>query len=177
MTASGPARRGVGRHRRDEETPDALELALLPLPRGVTGFWSVDDAPPPHIDLRAARAAVAPMFAGRRLAFEAEEQGTVRSFHDIIVRCGRERIRVLVHATVPWIAFAALEEPPELSLRFVRPPEGLAAPGAPFVLVARSLLDRPLDQGALVDLAPAELEQVAYWRPRRIGEVVFQHWD
>ncbi|GAM12185.1 hypothetical protein SAMD00020551_0315 [Mesobacillus selenatarsenatis SF-1] len=27
------------------------------------------------------------------------------------------------------------------------------------------------------DLNSAELEQVAYWQPKRIGEVIFNYWD
>jgi hypothetical protein len=29
----------------------------------------------------------------------------------------------------------------------------------------------------LADLSPAELEQVKYWKPQRIGDVVFNCWD
>ncbi len=29
----------------------------------------------------------------------------------------------------------------------------------------------------LMDLGPAELEQVNYWKPQRIGELIFNYWD
>jgi hypothetical protein len=37
--------------------------------------------------------------------------------------------------------------------------------------------ERPLSPGSLVKLAQSEVEQVRYWKPATIGEVLFNHWD
>ncbi len=39
------------------------------------------------------------------------------------------------------------------------------------------ILDRPIADIDLGGLSSAEMRQVAYWRPRTLGELLFNWWD
>jgi hypothetical protein len=154
---------------------------LLPLPRGVTGLRSASDPPLPTISRADALAGALPMLVGGgAVAVAPPDPGSVHtSFHDVQARWrGRsEPVRLLCHRVHPWIAFARLPNGSSLEIAFVPPPAGITQPLEPFLLVPLSLLERPVEPSAIAQLAPAELEQVAYWRPARLGDVIFQYWD
>ena len=44
-------------------------------------------------------------------------------------------------------------------------------------VLSRAEAARPLSSGSLVELAESEVEQVRYWNPATLGEVLFNHWD
>ncbi|UJR82013.1 hypothetical protein [Sandaracinus amylolyticus] len=147
-------------------------MDFLPLPRGATGLRHVRDEPLPFITLDDARRAIGTMLApSGAITFEPDPKPwSVKSFYDLRVRQRASTLRVLVHRTHPWIVFA------DAGLRFVAPPRD-ALPPSPFVLVPLEVLGHPADAAALSRLARAEMQQVAYWKPRTVGDVVFQHWD
>lgn len=47
----------------------------------------------------------------------------------------------------------------------------------PNQLLSPSLLERSIDVVLLDALAPAEQEQLRYWQPNMIGEILFNFWD
>lgn len=53
----------------------------------------------------------------------------------------------------------------------------LAALLPPNQLLSPSLLERSIDVVLLDALAPAEQEQLRYWQPNTIGEILFNFWD
>lgn len=87
---------------------------------------------------------------------------------------------VLLNCHFPVVGFAA---PPAEGdsgpLRFING-GGLAevfrATGE-YDVTNRAELEHPIGEEELAPLAPAEMEQVEYWRPARVGDVVFNFWD
>lgn len=62
-------------------------------------------------------------------------------------------------------------------LRFTAPSAMLAALLPPSQLLSPSLLERSINVVLLDALAPAEQEQLRYWQPNTIGEILFNFWD
>jgi len=153
----------------------------LILPRGVTGFWD-RKAGPPRTDV--------PAFHGHCYEAVRWVRGKVVSFtepypsvkdnyavavHDIAAGA----VAVLLNAHHPILAFADPKGATSSYFEFRDVPEladffrGL---GVYTLASAAELNERPTS-AHLRDLSPAELKQVKYWEPRRVGEVVFNFWD
>ena len=86
---------------------------------------------------------------------------------------------MLRHVTVPFIAFARPRAGGDATLTFVNHP-GLAAVLADLT-DARALtvdqLGTPLSQADLSALDRAEQDQIGYWAPATVGELLFNFWD
>ncbi|MFD4707853.1 hypothetical protein ACFWM3_23830 [Gottfriedia sp. NPDC058432] len=46
-----------------------------------------------------------------------------------------------------------------------------------YIVLSKKELNEPLLLKSENELNSAELNQMAYWKPNRIGEVLFNHWD
>jgi hypothetical protein len=46
-----------------------------------------------------------------------------------------------------------------------------------YEMVSRDELERPVRPAELCHLSSAEMEQVKYWKPTRVGDIVFNYWD
>lgn len=151
---------------------------FLILPRGITGFFEGRGEAPAGADPKSfARAchAAAQQWSGRVEGFETAE--VARNYHRSVLRRRGAAIAVLCNAHFPWIALA--EAGDVLPLRFVEDGD-LAArieDAMPCRVMSPSSLEAPPDPESLADLSPAEFEQVRYWRPRRLGDIVFNFWD
>jgi hypothetical protein len=155
------------------------------LPRGVTGFWS-DGEPPPVTDLRAFRAdchAAARELGGTLLTFEgAGEDGHVRNYARAVFDLpGVGMVALLLNAHYPVVVFAdadTLTGTPPLFKDVTALAAWFAAntTGRYRVLTAEEA-GAPVTDTACRLLAPAEMAQVRYWRPERIGDILFNHWD
>lgn len=75
----------------------------------------------------------------------------------------------------PLVGFAETEEHEPI---FTDIPESfLRAAQRTFTFLDKAVLTSPPDEAALSRLAPAEIEQLNYWPPRRLGDIIFNHWD
>jgi hypothetical protein len=86
---------------------------------------------------------------------------------------------VLAHLHFPIVACAEHPFEPGANLNFVDVPavlEYFVATGA-YQVVTAGEREKPIRQDDLVPLGPSELDQVRYWKPERIGDVVFNFWD
>ncbi|MGW0730281.1 hypothetical protein [Streptomyces sp. GbtcB7] len=105
--------------------------------------------------------------------------GVTQSFHTVLITASGIRSTVLCHEVLPVVAFVA--SPPQAGAPladFTSPPAWADA----FELGGFRLLDvgelgMPLAAADTSELAEAELEQVRYWRPSTVGELVFNWWD
>ena len=145
------------------------------LPRGITGFWSVNTAPLPLLDEKA--------FCQMCYSIALENGGTVteldtdtypRNFYSAKLSRYDQSIFLLQNIHYPYMAVArrdasggfVLAGQPEwlqlweASVRFLSPPE--------------------LNQdwrGLCGELSPEELKQIRYWNPQTVGEFIFNTWD
>ena len=97
-------------------------------------------------------------------------------YAEIVV--GQDAIAVLCNMAFPVIGFSSPFEigllPGQYLLHFdlasAFVAEGFECPDA-------SLLEAPVSRDDLLALRPEERKDVAYWRPHRIGDVIFNYFD
>ena len=105
--------------------------------------------------------------------------GPAANFHTVDLALAGQQLTVLCNAHFSLIGFAEPISPGQQVFDFVDVPplaEALKSQGRFEVLTATEL-DSPVTQESLSLLSPAELQQVQYWKPRTIGQVVFNCWD
>ena len=146
------------------------------LPPGATGFH----APGERADVRAFTAVC--HHAARAIGATVTGVAPARvapSFHAVDIAEAGHAVAVLRHVTVPFIAFARPRAGGDATLTFVNHP-GLAAVLADLT-DARALtvdqLGTPLSQADLSALDRVEHDQIGYWKPATVGELLFHFWD
>lgn len=112
------------------------------------------------------------------------EQQVATNFLDVEAKVFNKHLHILLNVHYPFIAFAIVVENGKLT--FVDEPE-LFRQFSPFYYVLNTKeLNEPLilKQGSKNsilqndnELNSAELKQIAYWKPERIGEIIFNYWD
>ncbi|SOD85470.1 hypothetical protein [Streptomyces sp. Ag109_G2-15] len=143
--------------------------------RGATGFRAVGEAPLPEPDLASFQWACHTAARTARLRVRARDTGVAASYRAVDIG----GTAVLAHCTLPVVAFTAVPVVPAGPVReFVDPP-GWAGVFAEvgFRALGGEELGVGIDRVDLRDLAEAELRQVRYWRPRTLGELMFNWWD
>lgn len=164
----------------------------LVLPRGVTGFHGRQGEGPGTVDLKAFKqACFAAARSVRAKVIEvrgAGSDGTARSYHQALLRLdqggtpqGRApAILVLCNAHAPLIALADPAHHVAASPVFIDVPalaERLGQVAADLRMLVVADLEQPVTPESIAELNDAEVQQLRYWRPARIGDVVFNHWD
>ncbi|RGC70869.1 hypothetical protein C5N14_00005 [Micromonospora sp. MW-13] len=147
----------------------------MKLPPGATGF-----NPPPgdQADLRAFTAICHQ--AARTV--DATVTGVTPAdvtpnFHTIDITHPEHHITVLRHTALPFIAFAHPRD--DLTITFVDHPDLAAAiiSLTDTQVLTVDQLRTPLSQVDLSALAPGEHDQISYWKPTTVGELLFNFWD
>ena len=126
------------------------------LPRGITGFGSINTNPPLFLDEKA--------FRRMCHALARENGGAVTE----------ESVFLLQNIHYPYAAFAQRDA----SGRFVliQQPEWLRLPEIPVRFLNLAELNQNW-RGLCGELSPEELEQIRYWNPQTVGEIIFNTWD
>jgi hypothetical protein len=90
-----------------------------------------------------------------------------------------DAIAVVLNGVFPLLVFATPPKEGQLNLDFADCPV-LAAEFEQvgvFLIVPAAELSRLLTQEMCQELAPHEQKAVQYFRPRRVGDVIYNHWD
>ncbi|MCX4633132.1 hypothetical protein [Streptomyces sp. NBC_01443] len=105
--------------------------------------------------------------------------GATPSFHTALITMPSGSSTVLCHEVLPVVAF--VPSPPQAGAPlpdFTPPPAWAAAfETGGFRLLDVDELSMPLASADTSELAEEELEQVGYWRPSTVGELMFNWWD
>ncbi|MEV6817103.1 hypothetical protein [Micromonospora sp. NPDC051296] len=149
----------------------------MKLPPGATGF----NPPPGHqADLRAFTAVC--HHAARTIGATVTgvtPAGVTPNFHTIDITHAQHHIAVLRHTALPFIAFARPRAGGDVTITFVDHPDLAAAittlTDAQVLTVEQ--LRTPLSQVDLSALDPGEHDQISYWKPTTVGELLFNFWD
>ena len=145
------------------------------LPRGITGFWSVNEAPPPLLGEKAF-CQMCHALAGKNggTVTEVDTDPAARSFFFAKLSRYDQSVFLLQNIHYPYIAFAQRDA----SSRFVliAPPEWLQLLEGPMRFLSPSELNQDW-RGLCGELSPEELEQIRYWNPQTVGEIIFNTWD
>jgi hypothetical protein len=150
------------------------------LPRGITGFFGASIPAPPGTDFRAFKALcheAARRLGGTVLIVELDR--TARNFHYAALSFRDRTVAILCNAHFPVVGFARPRQGDSIALSFIDVPElaeVVEELGGYGLLSAAELNARPDDE-SLSGLAATEIEQVRYWDPERIGDIIFNYWD
>jgi hypothetical protein len=162
--------------------PTCDSEAAMELPRGITGFRDVDAPPLPTCDLRAFRAschAAARALGGRVVSPAADVPSGAANYVRVDLELPGGPVSVVLNVHFPVMAFVAPPSDNRHDLRFVdAPPLAEVFRGFDtYTILTATEASEPVTAEACARLSSAELGELRYWRPRYIGEVVFNHWD
>ncbi|WP_419955223.1 hypothetical protein ACN6MT_06640 [Neobacillus niacini] len=156
----------------------------MKLPVGITGFYDSKNKQPPKVDGKQFKQVCVTLVnrsGGKVLKFK--EPQYPMNFYDIEVKAFHKHFHILLNEHYPYLAFASVVEYGKIN--FIDVPE-LKQFSSLYKVLSVEELNEPLvlnhdsKEGILQienDLNRAELEQVAYWKPNRIGDVIFNYWD
>jgi hypothetical protein len=101
------------------------------------------------------------------------EHSSNRNYYTVEYMLSGKSYSVLLNCHYPFLAFALTLG----NITFLDIPV-LSAKYQPYYTVfTKDYLDTPISSEHLTALSKAELNQVSYWKPRTVGEVIFNHWD
>jgi len=151
--------------------------------RGITGFWHVDDPEPIEtITEREQRKTVDTIVAalgGDRWSVEqVDSKHPCETFRRFSFMLTGERFICLTHSHVRVAAIVphgwTILEPefPDLPCNLDH-----VAEIAPWHVATGAALREPLPVDLADNLPPCELNEVRYWKPEALGELVFNAWD
>ncbi|MGR6320336.1 hypothetical protein Q2K19_24185 [Micromonospora soli] len=101
------------------------------------------------------------------------------NFHTVDITHAQHHIAVLRHLALPLIAFARPRANGDLTVTFVDHHDLAAAITnlTDAQVLTTEQLRTPLTQADLSDLDPHEHDQINYWKPTTVGELLFNFWD
>ena len=148
------------------------------LPNGVTGFYRVEDSEPRSLNGK--------QFKQLCFDFVSRIRGRVISisppqypanFYCAQVEISKELIYILLNEHYPYLTFASSVELGDI--KFIDVPALHALFDSFYQVTGTAVLNTSVDQSSLLklELNSAELEQIAYWKPETIGQIIFNHWD
>ncbi len=152
------------------------------LPKGVTGFFAEDsgESIPPAVDPKVFKAAchAAALTVHAQVVSIDTMPHPGRNFHIAQVQSPRLILWIMCNARFPFIAFTP-ENPTWYSHPFidVPPVASVFIQTHAFDVLPRDVLETPPTPRALSQLAPIEQKYVRSWKARRIGDIMFNHWD
>ncbi|MGO5024486.1 hypothetical protein ACTQ4E_15595 [Lawsonibacter sp. LCP25S3_G6] len=105
---------------------------------------------------------------------ELDTNTSARNFYSAKLKRYDQSVFVLQNVHYPYAAFAQRDDSDQFI--FNSPPEWLQLPEGTMRFLSLSELNQNwngLDQ----ELSPEELEQILYWKPQTVGEIIFHTWD
>jgi hypothetical protein len=157
----------------------------MELRRGITGIQGRKDPPPepPLSNLKAFRSHchAAAREVGARLGAVQGRSEALGACNYAIARFefSDSTIAVLLNAVHPILAFARWPAEGQVAIEFVDCPklaEVFQTLGG-YETAASEELNQPLVRKMCKHLTPTEQRRVRYFRPRRVGDVIFNYWD
>lgn len=145
------------------------------LPRGITGFWRMNTAPPSILDEKEF-CQMCHVLARKNggTVTEVDTDTAARNFYSAKLSRYDRSVFILQNSHYPYAAFAQPDDSGGSIL--TSQPEWLQVPEGPVWFL--NLVELNQDwHGLCADLSPEELEQIRYWNPQTVGEIIFNTWD
>lgn len=144
------------------------------LPRGITGFWGTDTAPPPHLDEKAfCQMCYSIAMENGGVVTEVDTDTAARNFYSAKLSRYDQSVFILQNIHYPYIAFAQRDAASRFVL--ISPPDWLQLSDDPVRVLSPNELNQDW-HGLCGELSPEELEQIRYWNPQTVGEIIFNTW-
>lgn len=145
------------------------------LPRGITGFWNGNAAPPPLLDEKAFRQMCHTLARKNGGAVtEVDTDTTARSFYFASMERYDASVFILQNVHYPCAAFAQRNASGGLIL--TSPPEWLQLMEGLVRFLSLAELNQDW-RGLCRGLSPEAQEQIRYWKPQTVGKIIFNTWD
>lgn len=148
----------------------------MKLPNGITGFYHTEETMPPKVDGQLFKRlcfAILTEFNGKIIDFKNPQYP--KNYYDVQVNIFNQRVHLLLNEHYPFLSFCSISD--NGNIQFMDIPQ-LCTKFSPYYTVLNSkLLLEPIDINMLSDLNNSEIEQINYWGPERVGDVVFNVWD
>jgi hypothetical protein len=129
------------------------------------------------VDLRSFRAhghAAARVLGGRFI--DEPPRSECRSHDSALFVLRDATTRVLLHHELPLLAFTVHDSDRGCLYEFIDAPHLARALGEAFVVVSKRVLDAPCDLLEL-ERAVGKDDDLRYWAPRSLGEILYNFWD
>ncbi|MCD2254844.1 hypothetical protein [Listeria marthii] len=150
----------------------------MKLPNGVTGFYNSEANKPPNIEEKQFKQLcfdIVSCNGGKVLGFNTPQSPA--NFYYAQVEVSGNSLYILLNAHYPYLTFASAIELGDIN--FIENPF-LYEQFAPFYQIIGAVeLNSSFNQSRVKksDLNSAELEQLAYWKPETVGQIIFNYWD
>ena len=145
------------------------------LQRGITGFWNVNTEPPPFLDEKAFyRMCHALAWKNGGVVTEVDTDTAKRNFYSAKLSRYDRSVFILQNIHYPYIAFAQRDAASRFVL--IRPRDWLLLSDDPVRVLSPNELNQDW-RGLCGELSLEELEQIRYWNPQTVGEIIFNTWD
>lgn len=150
----------------------------MKLPNGITGFYDSKTNIPPQIDGK--------QFQQLCFDFASRNRGKVvdfitpqypSNFYYAQVDVLGNLFYILLNEHYPYLAFASAVE--FGNIKFIDRPVLNEQFSSFYRILGVGKLNVPLNQILIkkTELNSAELEQIVYWKPETVGQIIFNHWD
>lgn len=154
---------------------------MVLLKRGITGFfnWNLRETLP-EVNFKEFKQAC--YFCARHAGYKSlscTPKNVTPNFHYCLIQKNNETIGVLCNSIYPLIAFCNPLNENSCAIHFVDNlilQDAFSASTKFIVAKASELLSNPSDEHLLL-LDPCEREQIEYWQPVTVGEIIFNWWD
>jgi hypothetical protein len=151
----------------------------MKLPRGATSF-GLPLGEPAEVILRDLKAIT--YYAARRTHAAVTgiiPAGPTPNFHTAVLTYPARQITILRHDKLPLLAFAEPRDHPSTILVFADDPDLAAViqEVSDLRILTTAELGQPLSRADLADLDQTEHQQIKYWKPDTIGQLMFNFWD
>lgn len=154
----------------------------MELPRGITGFRYFNDPPLPQSDLTLFRThcfTSARSCGGTLCRCDANEVRVGGNFEMQVFDLSCGQVAALLNAHYPILAFANASHRNDAPFEFVDHPD-LAMQFSTFnayQILSAASLNEPVEEDSCRQLTVPEHDQIKYWRPDRVGDLLFNKWD
>ena len=145
------------------------------LPRGVTGFRSVKTELPPSLDEKVFRQMCHALTRenGGAVA-DIDTDTALKNFYFAQIRKYDASFFLLQNIHYPYAAFAQRDTSGAFVL--TNPPKWLRLQEGQVRFLSLTELNQDW-RGLCQELSPEEWEQIRYWQPQTVGEIIFNTWD
>ncbi|MFD1032326.1 hypothetical protein [Metaplanococcus flavidus] len=152
----------------------------MKLPAGVSGFYKSDEQKPPEIDVGKYKElcyGIARNLEGDLLEFS--DTLYPANFFKADFRLPDMNICLVMNKHYPIVAFATAVE--DLKIKFIDYSTGTDVVPEEFTVLSAEILEAPVpeDPNDLPEsnLNKGEIEQIKYWKPDTVGQIIFNFWD
>lgn len=155
----------------------------MELPYGISGFYNSDEPKPPEMDV----------IAYKKMCYEIAKKlgGELRDFKDSLYpanfykayfKLPANSICLVMNKHYPLLAFTNTVEVGEaMKFQFLNFPEGKKEVPREYTVLSAETLESEVPENIeeLRDhsLNKGDLEQIKYWKPETIGQIIFNFWD